>query len=79
MGFFSFREYKTKYQPIVTPEVFIEYDDRIVYRGMIDNSYEALGQWSLPTEHYLTNVLTNIVNGEEITYFETTAVGCIIN
>ena len=59
-------EYKTKYQ-------------RIVYRGMIDNSYEALGQWSPPTEHYLTDVLTNIVNGEEITYFETTAVGCIIN
>ena len=72
-------EYQKKYQPIVTPEVFIEYDDQLVYRGMIDNSYQDWGQWAPATEHYLMDVLTNIVNGEEITYFETTAIGCYIN
>ena len=46
---------------------------------MIDNSYQALGQWSLPTQNFLFQVLTDIVNQEEIVYFETDAVGCLIN
>ena len=46
---------------------------------MIDNSYQELGQWSLPTENYLATILTQIVNEEDISYFETEAVGCIIN
>ena len=67
------------YKPRVTPEVFIEHNGQIVYRGMIDNSYQELGQWSLPTENYLATILTQIVNEEDISYFETEAVGCIIN
>ena len=67
------------YQPIVTPEVFVEHNNNLIYRGMIDNSYEELGQWSPPTNHYLLSVLESIVNQEEVDYFETQAVGCIIN
>ncbi len=71
--------YTQYYQPVVTPEVFVEMNNELVYRGMIDNSYQELGQWSLPTEHYLTNILHQIVDGESIKFLETTAVGCVIN
>ena len=71
--------YTQQYLPIVTPEVFIEFNGNLIYRGMIDNSYQSLGQWSLPTEHYLVDVLTNIVNQLEIEYLETEAIGCFIN
>jgi hypothetical protein len=67
------------YGPIVTPEVFVEVNEVLVYRGMIDNSYQSLGQWALPTENYLVTILTQIVNEEDISYFETEAVGCLIN
>jgi len=68
-----------RYQPVVTPEVFIEIDERLIYRGMIDNSYQSLGQWTPPTHNFLRETLNNIVNEERVEYFETTAVGCIIN
>ena len=71
--------YTEHYLPIVTPEVFVELNGELVYRGMIDNSYQTLGEWSPPTEDYLVDILTSIVNEEEITYFETEAVGCLIN
>ena len=71
--------YTQNYLPTVTPEVFIELNGDLVYRGMIDNSYEALGQWAPPTENYLFDVLSSIVNEEEIVYFDTEAVGCFIN
>ena len=67
------------YNPIVTPELFVEFNGNLVYRGMIDNSYQSLGQWSLPTENYIVTILTQIVNEEDILYFETEAVGCLIN
>ena len=46
--------YTQLYLPIVTPEVFIEFNGNLVYRGMIDNSNEELGQWSPPTEKFFT-------------------------
>ena len=46
---------------------------------MIDNSYQSLGQWSPSTQNYLLDVLTSIINNEEIIYFETEAIGCLIN
>ena len=67
------------YQPTVTPEVFIELNNELIYRGMIDNSYQSLGQWSPATENYLFNTLQAIINNEEISYFETNAIGCFIN
>tara|TARA_B100001250_G_scaffold259548_1_gene223511 strand:- start:17889 stop:18539 length:651 start_codon:yes stop_codon:yes gene_type:complete len=71
--------YSQHYLPIVTPEVFIELNGNLIYRGMIDNSYQALGEWSLPSENYLIDILTDIVNGIEVDYSETEAVGCLIN
>ena len=67
------------YWPSVTPEVFIEHNGSLVYRGMIDNSYQSLGQWTYPSENYLMDILNEIVAGAEITYTETQAVGCLIN
>ena len=71
--------YTSIYQPIVTPEVFIEVSDSLIYRGMIDNSYLTIGQWTPPTENYLNIVLNSIVLDLDIDYFETDAVGCLIN
>ena len=71
--------YSQHYLPIVTPEVFIELNGNLIYRGMIDNSYQALGEWSPPSENYLIDILTDIVNGIAIDYYETEAVGCLIN
>ena len=71
--------YTQNYLPIVTPEVFIELNGELLYKGMIDNSYQSLGQWTPPTEHYLIDILNQLVNEEEIVYFETEAVGCFIN
>tara|TARA_B100001250_G_C19790324_1_gene786174 strand:+ start:96 stop:704 length:609 start_codon:yes stop_codon:yes gene_type:complete len=71
--------YTQLYSPVVTPEVFIELNGELVYRGMIDNSYQSLGQWTPPTENYLFAVLTSIMNNEEISYSETEAIGCFIN
>lgn len=71
--------YVQYYNPVVTPEVFIELNSNLVYRGMIDNSYQELGQWALPTENYIFDVLTQLIAGETINYFETTAIGCLIN
>ena len=71
--------YTQYYLPIVTPEVFIEHNGTLVYRGMIDNSYQSLGQWTPPSENYLIDVLNEITNGTEITFTETQAVGCLIN
>ena len=71
--------YTQTYLPIVTPEVFIEFNGSLLYRGMIDNSYQALGQWSPPTENYLDNVLMQLINNEQIVYLETEAIGRFIN
>tara|TARA_B100001250_G_scaffold403857_1_gene418961 strand:- start:708 stop:1241 length:534 start_codon:yes stop_codon:yes gene_type:complete len=71
--------YTQQYLPLVTPEVFIEFNENLIYRGMIDDSYQSLGQWSVPTEHYLADILTDITNGLDVEYFETTAIGCFIN
>jgi len=70
--------YTQQYSPTVTPEVFVEFNDELVYSGMINNSYVALGDYLPPTEHYLLDVLTKIVNGEELEPMETTAIGCNI-
>ncbi len=71
--------YTSIYQPVVTPEVFIEVSDTLIYRGMIDNSYLSIGQWNPPTENYLNFVLNSLATDSDIDYFETDAVGCLIN
>ena len=68
-----------RYLPIKTPEVFVEHNNDLIYRGMIDNSYLELGLFSAPTEHYLFQVLEHLINEENVTYFETIPIGCLIN
>jgi len=71
--------YTQYYQPTVTPEVFIEFNGEVVYKGMIDNSYQSLGDWTPPTENYLADVLQLITNNQTVYYSETEAIGCFIN
>ena len=68
-----------QYFPIKTPEAFVECNDELIYRGMIDNSYLELGVFLEPTEHYLFQVLEDLINGENVAYFETIPIGCLIN
>ena len=30
----------------VYSEVFVEYNNTLIYNGMVDNSYTEIGQWS---------------------------------
>ena len=59
-------------------EVFVEHNGVVVYKGMIDNSYSALGQWSPADKHYLYDVLSAIFNGEDVPWDSNIAVGCLI-
>ncbi len=62
----------------VYAEVFVEKDGIIVYQGMVDNSYSALGQWSPADKHYLYDILSSIINDEEIPWASNMAIGCLI-
>ena len=65
-------------QPSVYSEVFVEYDGVVVYNGMIDNSYSALGQWSPADKHYLYDVLDALINDEPPPWESNIAIGCLI-
>ena len=67
-----------EYGASVYAEVFVEKDGIIVYKGMVDNSYSALGQWSPADKHYLYDILSSIVNGEEMPWESNVAIGCLI-
>ena len=58
--------------------MFIKLEGNLIYKGMIDDSYSALGQWSPAQNNYLYNILEQIVNGVELDYMETEAIGCLI-
>ena len=62
----------------VYAEVFVEKDGIIIYKGMVDNSYSALGQWSPADKHYLYDILTAIINNDEIPWESNLAIGCLI-
>ncbi len=62
----------------VYSEVFIIFNGELVYKGMIDDSYTSLGQWSPAENNYLYNVLEQLLEGNNVEYFETEAVGCLI-
>jgi peroxiredoxin len=67
-------------QPLVTPEAFVvNQEGNLVYRGAIDNWAVDLGKKrEVVTEFYLRDVLRAVIQGEEIPYSKTTAVGCFI-
>ena len=62
----------------VYSEVFVKKDGIIVYKGMVDNSYSSLGQWSPADKHYLYDILMAIINNDEIPWESNLAIGCII-
>lgn len=62
----------------VYSEVFIKYNNNLVYRGMVDDSYTALGQWSPANNNYLYDTLELLLEGEDLDYYENEAIGCLI-
>ena len=62
----------------VYSEVFIKFDGVLIYKGMIDDSYSDLGQWSPAENNYLYDVLEQLLQGKNVEYFETEAIGCLI-
>ncbi len=64
----------------VMPETFvIESSGTILYHGSIDNLYYSIGkQRTIVTEHYLKDVLENIVNNKPFDAKNTEAIGCFI-
>jgi hypothetical protein len=65
----------------VTPEVVvIGKDNKVVYRGRIDNQYAAIGsQRFKATTHDLRDALQAIVDGKPVENARTEAVGCSIS
>jgi peroxiredoxin len=70
-----------KWDAKITPEVFVIRikDEKILYRGKVDNSYETLGRRrTVVTEHFLFNALSQWLKGLSPDPEKTTAVGCFI-
>lgn len=71
-----------QFSATVTPQVFVvrHADSTVLYKGRIDNSFEALGKRrQVITEHYLDKTLENILNNQPINPTETQPVGCFIS
>lgn len=70
-----------KYAASITPEIVVvrTRDNAILYRGKVDNSYEAIGRRrEVVTEHYLRDALESILRGKRISITRTEPVGCFI-
>lgn len=70
-----------RYDATITPEVvLVSKEDRVVYRGAIDNWYYALGKNRRePTEHYLKDAMEAVLEGNPVIRKQTQAVGCLMN
>ncbi len=71
----------SQFQASITPEVVVvrNADQKILYRGKIDNSYERVGvRRSVITEFYLKDALNQILENKEISIPQTSPVGCFI-
>jgi len=64
----------------ITPEVaVVGQKGEIVYRGRIDNLYEALGKpRRVVTEHDLRNALDAVLQNKRVAIARTSAIGCYI-
>jgi peroxiredoxin len=64
----------------ITPEVFVLYhSNKIAYHGCIDNSNYSLGKHrTVVTEHYLNDILYDIVQNKFKSAKNNEAIGCII-
>ncbi len=67
------------YKITTIPEVIVEKDSKIVYRGRIDNSYFAPGRKrTLTTEFDLKNILNELLSNKLIIKKETKPIGCVL-
>ena len=63
----------------VTPEVAVMIDDRVLYRGRIDDRYIELGRDRIKaTRHDLEDALTAVLANKPVAQKETRAVGCFL-
>lgn len=64
----------------ITPEVMVlSVSNEVVYSGKIDNWYEDFGKKrTVITEHYLMNVLEEIISGRPVSVPKTKPLGCYI-
>ena len=69
-----------KYSATITPEVvLVDKNQRVIYRGAIDNWFFELGRYRLEkTEHYLVDAIEASLNGQQPSIKETEAIGCFI-
>ena len=64
----------------VTPEAVVWAQNRLMYRGRIDNRFVAFGKMrAVPTSHDLENILTAVSQGKTVTKKITKAIGCFIS
>ena len=68
-------------QASTTPEaILLGPDYALLYKGAIDNWYQALGRNRLrPTENYLQDAISRFFSQESYSPKRTTPVGCLIN
>jgi len=70
------------YGATIAPEVVVydEKNQKLLYRGRIDNSYDKIGsRRRVVTSRDLRDVLDSIIKEEEIKVKETQAIGCYLN
>jgi peroxiredoxin len=67
-------------KPSHVPEAFVlDRDGRLVYRGAIDNAWEAIGRRRPKAEkEFLADAVTAALGGKEVAVAETKPVGCLI-
>ena len=70
----------TALKPSHVPQAFLlDRDGRLVYRGAIDNAWEAIGRRRPKAEkHYLADAIAAAVDGKAVALSETTPVGCLV-
>lgn len=70
-----------KYKATTTPEVLLLSDqNRILYRGSVDNQFYRLGRSRPePTEFYLNDALTAVMASKPVGIRQTKPTGCLIN
>jgi peroxiredoxin len=65
----------------ITPEVIVKNENKneIIYRGLIDNSFAAIGKRRrVVTERYLYQALINFLGNSDVLISSTQPVGCLI-
>lgn len=73
-------EIAKKYNATITPEVFVEQNNVIIYSGRIDDTFYRIGKRrKVITSNDLDDALLSLVTNQKIKTPKTQAVGCIIS